>query len=179
MGLVQIMDCGKHDILPEAASELDLARVPVTMPRDSDADMRLDGSTTAQPVQNKPSMSADECTAHQALTPSSGASDVQMVGRAMAWNGAKTDRLEQRRRRWPRRGRRTRLRVQDKGSASQALLSLCLHILLVRDTISRQRDNLLRKREYRPFSAASRELEPLDNGPRRLSRPRRRSGVLS
>jgi hypothetical protein len=63
------MECGKHDILPEAGADPDLARVPVTMPRDSNADMRRDGSMTAQPVQTKPSMSADECTAHQTLKP--------------------------------------------------------------------------------------------------------------
>lgn len=52
-------------------------------------------------------------------------------------------------------------------------------IPLARDTVSRQRDNLLRKREYHSFSAASRELEPLGNSSRRLSRRRRRSGMLS
>ena len=59
------MDDGKHDILPVAGAILDHARMPVTLPRQSDADMRRDGSTTAQTVPNPPSMSAEECTAHQ------------------------------------------------------------------------------------------------------------------
>ena len=59
------MDCGKHAILPVAGAILDHARMPVTMPRQSHADMRRDGSTTAQTVPNPPSMSAEDCTAHQ------------------------------------------------------------------------------------------------------------------
>ena len=42
------MDDGKHDILPVAGAILDHARMPVMLPRQSDADMRRDGSTTAQ-----------------------------------------------------------------------------------------------------------------------------------
>ena len=59
------MDDGKHDILPVAGAILDHARVPVMLPRQSDADMRRDGSTTAQTVPNPPSISAEECTAHR------------------------------------------------------------------------------------------------------------------
>jgi|JQGF01.1.fsa_nt_gi hypothetical protein len=33
--------------------------------RETDADMRRDGSRTAQSVETPPSMSAEECTAHQ------------------------------------------------------------------------------------------------------------------
>ena len=35
------------------------------LPRETDADMRRDGSRTAQSVKTPPSMSAEECTAHQ------------------------------------------------------------------------------------------------------------------
>ena len=61
------MDDGKHDILPVAGAILDHARMPVMLPRQSDADMRRDGSTTAQTVPNLPSMSAEECTAPNGL----------------------------------------------------------------------------------------------------------------
>ena len=61
------MDDGKHDILPVAGAMLDHARVPVMLPRQSDADMRRDGSTTAKTVANPPSMSAEECTAQHDL----------------------------------------------------------------------------------------------------------------
>lgn len=57
------MECGKHDILPVAGVIQDHARVPVTMPRESDSSMCLDGSTTAQTVPSPPSMSPEECTA--------------------------------------------------------------------------------------------------------------------
>ena len=59
------MESGKHVILPVAGAILDHARMPVTSPRQSHADMRRDGSTTAQAVLNPPSMSAEDCTAHQ------------------------------------------------------------------------------------------------------------------
>jgi hypothetical protein len=61
------MDDEKHDVLPVAGAILDHARVPVMLPRQSDADMRRDVSTTAQTVPNPPSMSAEECAAqHEA-----------------------------------------------------------------------------------------------------------------
>ena len=41
------MDDGKPDILPVAGAILDHARVPVMLPRQSDADMRHDGSRVA------------------------------------------------------------------------------------------------------------------------------------
>ena len=43
--------------------------MPVTSPRRSHADMRRDGSTTAQTVLNPPSMNAEDCTAHQDSQP--------------------------------------------------------------------------------------------------------------
>lgn len=43
--------------------------MPVMLPRESDADMRRDGSATAETVPTQPSMSAEECTAHQILIP--------------------------------------------------------------------------------------------------------------
>ena len=63
------MEDGKPDILPVAGAILDHARVPVMLPRQSDADMRHDGSRVTPPLrrsgQTSPSMSPDECTAHQ------------------------------------------------------------------------------------------------------------------
>ena len=50
--------------------------------------------------------------------------------------------------------------LQDKGSASSALLSVCLHIFLSRDTASRGRDMSLRNDGNLPFSWANRELRP-------------------
>jgi len=38
------------------------------LPRETDADMRRDGSRTALSVETQPSMSAEECTAHQDST---------------------------------------------------------------------------------------------------------------
>ncbi|MBA4010954.1 MAG: hypothetical protein C0481_03735 [Phenylobacterium sp.] len=58
-------ESGKHDILPVAGAIQDHAGVPVMLPRETDADMRRDGSSTAQSVETPPSMSAEECTAHQ------------------------------------------------------------------------------------------------------------------
>ena len=66
------MESGKHVILPVAGAILDHARMPVTSPRQSHADMRRDGSTTAQTVLNPPSMSAEDCTAHQDSQPGDG-----------------------------------------------------------------------------------------------------------
>lgn len=57
------MECGKHDILPVAGAIQDHAQLPVTMPRESDSSMCLDGSTIAQTVPSPPSMSPEECTA--------------------------------------------------------------------------------------------------------------------
>jgi hypothetical protein len=67
MELMQTMECGKRAILPVAGPDPDHARMPVMLPRESDADMRRDGSATAQTVSIPPSMSAEECTAHQIL----------------------------------------------------------------------------------------------------------------
>ena len=48
---MQTKDDGKHAILPVAGAILDHARMPVMLPRQSDGDMRRDGSTTAQTAQ--------------------------------------------------------------------------------------------------------------------------------
>lgn len=126
------MECGKHDILPVAGAILDHARVPVMLPRQSDADMRRDGSTTAQTVPIPPSMSAEECTAHQDSRPGTGSTRWCSGGRPVSQNSASSDTVENRRRRWPRRERDPRLRGQDKAdfqSALAALVSGCLHIV--------------------------------------------------
>ena len=62
---MQTKERGKHDILPVAGASLDHALVPVMWPRNSDADMRRDGSATPPRVHIPPSMSAEECTAHR------------------------------------------------------------------------------------------------------------------
>ena len=62
---MQTKERGKHDILPVAGASLDHALVPVMLPRNSDADMRRDGSATPPRVHIPPSMSAEECTARQ------------------------------------------------------------------------------------------------------------------
>ena len=114
---MQTMDCGKHAILPVAGAILDHARMPVTMPRQSHADMRRDGSTTAQTVPNPPSMSAEDCTAHQDSQPGDGSARRPVGRRAASHNSASSDTLENRRGRWPEREKRPRLRRQDKSAA--------------------------------------------------------------
>ncbi len=108
------MDDGKHDILPVAGAILDDARVPVMLPRQSDADMRRDGSTTAQTVPNPPSMSAEECTAPQDSQAGIGSTRWLSSERTASQNSASPDTLETRRRRWPRREKEPRLRGQYK-----------------------------------------------------------------
>ena len=97
------MDDGKHDILPVAGAILDHARVPVMLPRQSDADMRRDGSMTAQTVPNPPSMSAEECTAPQDSYTGIGSTRWLSSKRTLSQNRASPDTVESRRRRWPRR----------------------------------------------------------------------------
>ena len=46
---MQTKDDGKHDILP-VAGRPDHAGLPVMMPRESDGELRRDGSETAQPL---------------------------------------------------------------------------------------------------------------------------------
>ena len=65
---MQTKESGKPDILPVAAVRPDHARVPVMLPRESDADMRRDGGTTAR-WSLEPSTSPEECTARQHLDP--------------------------------------------------------------------------------------------------------------
>ena len=130
------MECGKHDILPVAGAILDHARVPVMLPRQSDADMRRDGSTTAQTVPIPPSMSAEECTAHQDSHAENGSTTGISSGRAVSRNSASSDTMENRRQRWPRRERDPRLRGQDKGlrhhCARSVAISLSAHWVINR-----------------------------------------------
>jgi hypothetical protein len=114
---MQTMDDGKHDILPVAGAILDHARMPVMLPRQSDADMRRDGSTTVQTVPNPPSMSAEECTAHQDSQTGDGSTGWFNNERAVSQNSVSPDTMENRRRKWPERGKRPRLRGQDKSVA--------------------------------------------------------------
>jgi hypothetical protein len=111
------MERGKHVILPVAGANLDHARMPVTSPRQSHADMRRDGSTTAQTVLNPPSMSAEDCTAHQDSQAGNGSTGRFARKRGGSRNSASQDSVESRRRRWPKREKRPRLRRQDKSAA--------------------------------------------------------------
>jgi hypothetical protein len=112
------MESGKHVILPVAGAILNHARMPVTSPRLSHADMRRDGSTTAQAVLNPPSMSAEDCTAHQDSQPEDGSARRPVRRRAVSHDSASSDTLANRRGRWPQREKRPRLRRQDKSAAS-------------------------------------------------------------
>src|SRR5271165_6524337 len=103
------MDDGKHDILPVAGAILDHARVPVMLPRQSDADMRRDRSTTVQTVPNPPSMSAEECRAPQDSQAGIGLTRWLSSERTLSQNSAIPDTMESRRRRWPRREKDPRL----------------------------------------------------------------------
>jgi len=51
-------------------------------------------------------------------------------------------------------------RLQDKGSASRSLLSVCLHILFLRDRVSLERDRLETNGGNRPLCGAYREQRP-------------------
>ena len=50
--------------------------------------------------------------------------------------------------------------LQDKGRASSALLSLCLHIFLSRDTVSREGDRAKWNASNPPLILANREQQP-------------------
>ena len=50
--------------------------------------------------------------------------------------------------------------LQDKGSASSALLSVCLHIFLLRDRVSLEGDSCRRNGINPPLSLANREQRP-------------------
>jgi len=64
-----------------------------------------------------PSMSAEDCTAHQDSQPRNGSTGRFTSERAVSRNSASSDTLANRRRRWPERGKRPRLRRQDKSAA--------------------------------------------------------------
>ena len=50
--------------------------------------------------------------------------------------------------------------LQDKGSALRALLSICLHIFFLRDTVSLEGDRSKRNGSNPPLSRANREQHP-------------------
>ena len=50
--------------------------------------------------------------------------------------------------------------LQDKGSAARALLSVCLHIFFLRDTVSRRRDRPIRNGSNSTFFSIIREQRP-------------------
>lgn len=115
------MDCGKHDILPVAGASQDHAGVPVMLPRDFDADMRRDGSMTAQSVETPPSMSAEECTAHQDSHARHGWTrriklEQRLSHRDVLWRMRSI-----RSKRWDHEKEKSRLKAQDKRGCSVAL----------------------------------------------------------
>ena len=50
--------------------------------------------------------------------------------------------------------------LQDKGSASLTLLSVCLHIFFLRDTVSLERDRSKRNGSNQPLLRSNRGLRP-------------------
>ncbi len=117
---MQTKKCGKYDILPVADNCQDHARMPVMLPREFDADMRRDGSMTGQPVQNQPSMSAEECTACQDPVTGNGFASARDVSNLSSQRRVKYRKTANRRRRWPirkARNQNARLGGQDKSSA--------------------------------------------------------------
>ena len=117
---MQTINDGTHDILPAAVaanSRPDRARVPVTMPRQTDGKMRLDGSGAAK---GQPEDPVDERGRVQ------GASELEAAKskRAMA-NDRVYSRIQKEKRRCPEdRRKHNRLRGQDK-RAHIALRSGC------------------------------------------------------
>lgn len=127
--------CGKHDILPVAGASQDHAGVPVMLPRNFDADMRVDGSRTAQSVKTPPSMSAEECTAHQDSHARQGSTRPinleQRLSRIVVFRRMRSIRSK----RWHHEKEKSRLRGQDKArflAAGTLFLSICLHIVFWR-----------------------------------------------
>ena len=114
------MECGKHDILPVAGAIQDHAQLPVTMPRESDSSMCLDGSTTAQTVPSPPSMSPEECTARPDSYPRTRIDPKSVEDRVYSCVGVHWRPPERGRRSCPRRKRGARLRGQDKSREVRA-----------------------------------------------------------
>ena len=112
---------------------LDHAGMPVMLPRDSDSDMCLEGSNAGFVP---PKTALDE---HGRMH---GVSDLNDCEGPLKWawiTTALTDKKGEWR--WRRLAeKRPQIRMQDKGSASSALLNVCLHIFLLRDTASLERD---------------------------------------
>jgi hypothetical protein len=73
--------------------------MPVMLPREFDADMRRDGSMTGQPVQNQPSMSAEECTACQDSVTGNGFASARDVSNLSSQRRVKYRKTATRRRR--------------------------------------------------------------------------------
>jgi hypothetical protein len=94
--------------------------MPVMLPREFDADMRRDGSMTGQPVQNQPSMSAEECTACQDYVTGNGFASARDGSNLSSQRRVKYRKTANRRRRWPirkARNQNARLGGQDKSTA--------------------------------------------------------------
>lgn len=131
----------------------DHAVLPVMLPRDSDSDMCLEGSNAGF-VPPK--------TAHDEHGRMHGVSDLDDCDGPLksAWNTtASTGRKGEWR--WRRLAeKRPQIRMQDKGRPSLALLSVCLHIFFLRDTVSRGRDRSLRNDSNPSFSCKNREVRP-------------------
>ena len=108
------MECGKHDILPVAGAIQDHVQLPVTMPRESDSSMCLDGSTTAQTVPSPPSMSPEECTARLDFSQETRIQPQSVDSRVYSSIGVHWRPPEKGKQSCRRRKRGARLRGQDK-----------------------------------------------------------------
>ena len=122
------MEDRKHDILPAADQKSDRAGSPVKLPRESDCNVRRDGSSAA-PVQPKQPVN-ERGRLH-------GAPELLI---RVEWRIAASDRMDlssdRKQRRWRTRHESYgRLRRQDKArflAAGTSFLSFCLHIGLQR-----------------------------------------------
>jgi hypothetical protein len=131
----------------------DHAGMPVMLPRDSDSDMCLEGSNAGFVP---PKTAFDE---HGRMHGVSDLDDCKGPLKCAWITLASTDKSGEWR--WRRLAeKRPQIRMQDKGSASLALLSLCLHILFLRDTVSLGGDRSMRNSSYPPLSRSNHEQRP-------------------
>ena len=139
----------------------DHAVLPVMLPRDSDSDMCLQGSNAGFVP---PETALDE---HGRMH---GVSDLDDCKGPLTWAWITTAlTVKKGEWRWRRLAeKRPQIRMQDKGSPSWALLSVCLHIFFLRDTVSRGRDRSLRNDGIPPFLCTNCEVRPQSFGYHRI-----------
>ena len=149
----------------------DHAVLPVMLPRDSDSDMCLEGSNAGFVP---PKTALDE---HGRMH---GVSDLNDCKGSSKWAWITTALTGKKGEwRWRRLAeKRPQIRMQDKGSASWALLSLCLHILFLRDTVSPWRDRPVRNGGNLSLFSSNRERLPKSPSCRRAAATRALLGML-